>query len=102
MNERDLKKLMDAARRETPPVPPPDFAACVMAAVRREPHEKAATLWEQLDRLFPRLAIAAAAVMAVCALADICQSALYPSNLIADLNEISEQWLVAANGGANE
>jgi hypothetical protein len=102
MNEHDLKKLMDAARRETPPAPPADFAARMMTAVRREPRATPVTLWEQLDRLFPRLAFAAAAVIAVCVAADLCQSALYPSNLTTDLDEISEQWLFAANGGPNE
>jgi hypothetical protein len=102
MNDEEMKRLMVSARREVAPSPPEGFAARVMMAVRREPRALPMTLWEQLDAIFPRLAFAAAAVIAACLLADFCHSAMRPSDLSAGLDEISEQWLYAANGGAND
>jgi hypothetical protein len=74
MNEKKIQKLFAAARHETAPQPPADFAADVLRAVRREPTIKPAaadTLVTQLNRLFPRVALAAAAVIAVCIAVDL-------------------------------
>ena len=74
MNEHKLKQLFAAARNETVPVPPPDFAADVLCAVRREPSPKPAppfSIFDQLDFLFPRIAFAAVALIVVCVAADI-------------------------------
>lgn len=102
MNDAEIKRLMDAARKDAPPSAPEGFAARVMRVVNREPRALPMTLWEQLDAIFPKLAVGAAAVIAACLLADFCHSAMRPSDLSTGLNEISEQWLYAANGGANE
>ncbi len=71
MNENKLKKLFTAARKETAPAPPPDFANDVLRAARREPVTQAArpfSIFEQLNFLFPRLALAAAALIVLCAI----------------------------------
>ena len=72
MNAKKLNQLFAAARNETTPVPPADFAADVLRAVRREPPLPLETLsvFDQLNSLFPRLALAAAAVIVLCAVAD--------------------------------
>jgi hypothetical protein len=73
MNENKLKKLFAAAQNETAPVPPADFAGDVLRAVRREPQTTArasVSIFDQLNFLFPRLALAAAAVIVLCVAAD--------------------------------
>ena len=73
MNENKLKQLFASARNETAPAASPDFAADVLRAVRREPVPGPAesfSLWEHLNALFPRLALAAAAVIILCVAAD--------------------------------
>ncbi|HEV2691825.1 MAG TPA: hypothetical protein VG347_02915 [Verrucomicrobiae bacterium] len=73
MNENKLKQLFDAARKDTAPVPPSDFAADVLRAARREltiSTPGPVTVFDQLNRWFPRLALAAAAVIILCIAAD--------------------------------
>jgi hypothetical protein len=70
MNENKLESLFDAARKEAAPMLPPDFAADVLRAVRRAPVPCASapfSLCEQLNFLFPRLALVLAAVIILCA-----------------------------------
>jgi hypothetical protein len=55
-------------------------------------------LWDQIEALFPRVAMGAALVMALCLLGDFYFSAAHPAGLSGDVNEISEQWLLGANG----
>jgi len=77
MNEKKIKQLFEAARLETLPAPPPDFAADVLRAVRREPAAKPDepfSIFDHLNRLFPRVALAAAAVIVFCAVADFTAS----------------------------
>jgi hypothetical protein len=72
MNEKKLKQLFAAARQEPAPAPPADFAADVLRAARQGParQPEAFSVWDHLDGLFPRLALAAAAVIVFCAAAD--------------------------------
>ena len=73
MNEEKIKQLFTAARSEAAPLPPADFAADVLRTVRREPPVVAAqstSLFDQLNFLFPRLALAAAVVIGLCVVAN--------------------------------
>ena len=73
MNEKKLKQLFASARKEVAPAVSPDFAGDVLRAVRREPVPGPAesfSVWEHLNALFPRLALAAAAVIVLCVAAD--------------------------------
>ncbi|MSU58588.1 MAG: hypothetical protein EXS35_10495 [Pedosphaera sp.] len=98
MNDRKLKQLFRAARNESPPSPEPGFENLVLSAIRRElPPMRATSLIDQLGALFPRLAWAAALVIAMCLGADFCLTALAPTGLSDGIAEISEQWLFAAN-----
>jgi hypothetical protein len=74
MNERKLKQLWAAARTEPAPVPPASFAAEVLRAARglargREP--QSVSLFDQLNRLFPRLATISAVIILLCVAGDI-------------------------------
>jgi len=97
MNERKLKKLFDWARDETPPAAPEGFDLRVMAALRREPRAGLPSLWDQLEQLFPRLAVATVLVIGLCLAGDFAYSALHPAGLTADVHELADQWLLAAN-----
>jgi hypothetical protein len=73
MNADKIKKLFAAARNETAPLPSANFADGVLRAVRREPPTTArasVSIFDQLNVLFPRLALAAAAVIVLCIAAD--------------------------------
>lgn len=70
MNDRKLQKLFQAARRQPAPEPPADFAGDVLRAARQTsptPGTQGYSLFDQLNGLFPRVAIAAAAVVLLCA-----------------------------------
>ena len=96
MNGQKLKKLFAAARRETAPAPPADFAADVLRAIRREkPVSSPPTIsvFDQLNRLFPKLVCAAAAVIVLGIAADYALAAGGP-DVSDSLSQISAQWLL--------
>ncbi|MDB6065374.1 MAG: hypothetical protein JWR26_1582 [Pedosphaera sp.] len=97
MNDHELKKLFGLARHETPPVAPAGFDARVVSALRREQRVAPLSLWDQLEQLFPRLAIASVLAISLCIMADFGLSSLDHSSLSADVGQISEQWLFGAD-----
>ncbi len=98
MSPKNLNSLFTSARREAAPAPPPDFAARVLTTVRREAQSPAAplSLLDQLDRLVPRLALAAAALIVLCVAAELTLHAAGANDFSEDLALASEQWLFAA------
>jgi hypothetical protein len=95
MNERKLNQLFDAARKERAPVPPEGFDQAVLQSVRRDPPSAARpplSLLDQLNLLFPRLALAAAAIVLMCVAGELAISATTPS-----LTELSDQWILTAD-----
>ena len=72
MNDKKLKQLFDSERNEVAPAPSAEFAADVLRAVRREPplQPESFSIFDQLNFLFPRLALAAAVVIVLCVAAD--------------------------------
>lgn len=92
MNDQKLNQLFAAARREAPAVPPEGFEWQVQQALRREtlPAEPVGVL-EQMSRLFPRLAFASAAVMALCLAGDW---ALQSPGLTEGVTQLARQWLL--------
>ena len=101
MNARKWKQLFDAARKKAAPVPPPDFAAGVLRAIRSERRPaNAATLSlaDQLNLLFPRLAWAAAAIITLSVAADWALTAAGVPGVGAGVSQISAQWFLIPNG----
>jgi hypothetical protein len=99
MSKEKLNQLFTAARKEAPPLPEAGFENLVMSAIRRGPQNPGAatvSLLDQLGALFPRLAWAAALVLALCVVADFGLTALAQTNLTDGIAELSEQWLFAA------
>ncbi len=73
MKDHKLKQLFAAARNEAAPPPSPGFADGVLRAVRHEPAGTTAgtaSLFDQLNALFPRVAFAAVAVIVLCVALD--------------------------------
>jgi len=78
MNEK-LNRLFAAAKRETPAAPTEGFASLVMQQIQRNPARAELSISDLLGRWYPRLAIAAAAVIALCVIGDFVSSSNAPS-----------------------
>ena len=73
MNDEKLKRLFASARKNAAPAPGGNFASGVLRAIRSEPPPgtaEAFSLWEHLNSLFPRVAVAAAALIVLSVAAD--------------------------------
>jgi len=78
MNEKKLKQLFTAAQNDIAPQLPAGFAEDVVRMVRCEPastYGGASSVWDHLNRLFPRIAVAAIMVIALCVAANWALSA---------------------------
>jgi hypothetical protein len=98
MNKRKLNRLFELARNEPAPVPPEDFAADVLRAIHREPQDtvrRTLSVFDQLNLLFPRIALAAAAVIVLCVAADFGLTAAGVPGLSDGWSQISAQWLLS-------
>jgi hypothetical protein len=101
MNEQKLKKLFAAARNETAPAPSADFAADVLRAVRHEkpvPSPETFSIFDRLNLLFPKLALAATAVIVLGVAADFGLTAAGVPDLSDGVSQISAQWLLTPDG----
>lgn len=91
-----LTRLFTAAARAPTPRPEPDFAAGVLRAIRRETPVTRSTLADQIGALLPRVAFAAALLMAAGCTTDLALDSLGSLSLSDGLSQLSEQWLFAA------
>ncbi len=99
MHEQKIKKLLAAARKKATPAPSADFAWNVLRAVRREPPPAPpVSISDQLNLLFPRLALAAVVVIALGVAADFGLTAAGLPDLDDGVSQISTQWLFTGNG----
>ena len=98
MNERKRKQLFAAARGAPAPAPSAAFEANVMRAIRNEYPAEAPAIFDALNQLFPRLAWAAAAIIALCVAADWGLTAAGVPGLSDGVSQISAQWLLTPNG----
>jgi hypothetical protein len=95
MNERKLKMLFAAARKEISPAPPEDFAGDVLRAIRNESKiPEAYSIFDQLNLLFPRIALTAVAIILLCLAADYGLTAAGVPDLSDGVSQISAQWLL--------
>ena len=101
MNDKKLKQLFASACRETSTAPPEDFAADVLRAIRREPPVAAPetiSVFDQLNLWFPRLALAASAVIVLCVAADYGLTMADVPSLSDGVSQLSSQWLLTPTG----
>ncbi len=98
MNENKLQKLFAAVRGARAVLPSEDFAGHVMRAIHREPRRTpAATVFDDLTRLFPRLAWAAAVVISLGVATELYFSLTGSTSLATDVAEVAERWRFAVN-----
>jgi hypothetical protein len=74
MNDKKLNRLFNAARHETPAAPAEGFEMLVMRQIQRDPARVEPSISDVLGLWFPRLAVAAAAIIAVCVIGDFISS----------------------------
>jgi len=98
MTDFKLRQLFDQARKEALPVPPPDFEFETLRRIRAEQRPASATVFDQLNALFPRLALAAVLMIALCVAGDLWFSSAADSDLASGVAQVSENWLFAADG----
>jgi hypothetical protein len=97
MNEARQKQLFAAVRRETPPEPPSNFPALVVAAIARDTRQAARpSLLDLVGGLFPRVATAALAVIALCVAADWFFNFAADGGLNEQIAQVTDQWLFAS------
>ena len=96
MNERKIQQLFTAARNASSPAAPADFAADVLRAVRREPVREAVPIFDQLNFLFPRIAVAAAVVIVLCVAADLVLTAVGLPEVGEGTTQVSSHFLFNA------
>jgi hypothetical protein len=95
MDRKKLDSLLNAARNDTPPAPGMEFDDLVMMAVRRDYRPEPLSLLDQLNSIFPRVALASVAVITFCILTEMGFATFTHSDLTTSVAEISEQWLFA-------
>jgi hypothetical protein len=78
MNEK-LNRLFTAAKRDQPTAPDEGFASLVMQQIQRHPARAELSIADLLGMWFPRLAVAAAAVIALCVISELVTSSNAPS-----------------------
>lgn len=66
MNNRKLRELIGAARKQKSAAPTEGFDLLVMQQIRCNPARMELSITDVLGRWFPRLALAAVAVIALC------------------------------------
>jgi hypothetical protein len=93
MNDKKLEQLFNAAGREKPAAPPEGFERLVLQQIQRNPARAELTISDVLGMWFPRLALVAAAVIALCVVGDYVTSSNNPS-LSDSASLLSDQMLV--------
>jgi len=79
MNDRKLNQLFNAAKTEAPAAPNEGFAFLVMQQIQRNPARAELAVSDVLNMWFPRLALVAAAVIAICVISEMVFSSNAPS-----------------------
>jgi len=96
MNDKKLNQLFAAARREKPPTVPADFAERVQRGLGQAASSTPVVInfWDQLNRNFARYAVAAAAMIMLCAAVEISQSFSHDPSIDDDVNQICSDWML--------
>jgi hypothetical protein len=87
MNDKKLNQLFNTARRETPAAPAEGFELLVMQQVQRQPGRAELSISDLLGLWFPRLAVAAAAIIAVCVIGEYVSSGPSLTDTAAQLSD---------------
>jgi hypothetical protein len=93
MNDKKLEQLFSAAGKEKPASPAEGFERLVLQQIQRNPARAELTISDVLGMWFPRLALVAAAVIALCVVGEYVTSSNSPS-LSDSASMLSDQMLV--------
>ena len=86
MKNRKLRELFGAVKRQKPASPTEGFELLVMQQIRRNPARIELSISDILGQWFPRLALAAAVVIAVCALTEFASTGPSLTDSVAQLS----------------
>ncbi len=75
MNDQRLNQLFSAAKKEKSPAPSEGFDLLVMQQIQRDPSRAELSIADLLGMWFPRLALAAVAVIALCVVTEFVSTA---------------------------
>jgi hypothetical protein len=96
MNDKKLNQLFAAARRETRPAVPADFAERVQRGLDQADNGTPVVVnfLDQLNRNFARYAAVAAAMIMLCAAVELSQSFSHDPSIDDDVNQICSDWML--------
>jgi len=94
MKDDKLNQLFSLARRETAPPVPPEFAANIMARLSRQDTTGPASISDQLNLWFPRLAVASAMAIFLCLGLEFALSSFSSADFSEQVAQVSLQWLL--------
>jgi hypothetical protein len=98
MKKNRLEKLFHMAKGESVHKARTGFEIRVMRAIRQEVPAQPASLLDQLNALFPRLALACAMCILLCLSAEVVLTNASRTDLVSGVASISEDWLFATKG----
>ena len=96
MKDKKLNQLFAAARREAPPTVPTGFAERVQRGLGQSSASTTTVVsfWDQLNHNFARYAVAAAAMIMLCAAVELSQSFSHDPSIDDDVNQICSDWML--------
>jgi hypothetical protein len=96
MKDKKLNQLFAAARHEPSPAVPADFAERVQRSLAAEGRATPVVInfWDQLNRNFNRYAVAAAAMIMICAAVEVSQALSHEPSMDDDVEQICSDWML--------
>ena len=101
MRTQKLNQLFEAAQRVAPPAASASLAEEVVRALRQEPPDARtvpASLFEELNARFPRLAFLTLVVLALGVTVNLTLGTTDTTDLDADVAQISAPWWLSSGG----
>ncbi len=86
MNDKKLKQLFGAAKKETPAAPADGFDLPVMQRIRRNPARMELSISDLLGRWFPRLALVSTTIIVLCVVGEFASNGPTLSESAAQLS----------------
>jgi hypothetical protein len=94
MKTNKTEKLFRIAREEKPPAASEDFAARVMQQIRRAEAIPPVSFLDQVNALFPRIALCAGMAIVLCLALDFVATEFGAVDLNDQLAQVSSEWLL--------